>query len=220
MGKKMDFKKLINKHIESCQSKINKRNRERLCNEKPTIICSNCLGGILYHWLGLEFRSPFINLFFKNEDFILLLENLEEFLATEIVEDKESKRNFPVGIGYKGIKVYFMHYKTFEEAIIKWNARKERMSRDNLVVLFSNFEGDEKILERFQKLPFRNKLVFVEEKYKNYDCTLCLSGYEKYKERHRKNKGSIPNIWHTKSYVTGERFIDEFDYVEYLNSIL
>lgn len=39
-------------------------NRERLNCDDVTIISTNCTGGILYHDLGLEFKSPTVNLFF------------------------------------------------------------------------------------------------------------------------------------------------------------
>lgn len=62
--------------------KINAKNRERLNNTTPTLICSNCAGGFIYHWLGLQFRSPFINLFLTPEDFVKALENFDEFIDT------------------------------------------------------------------------------------------------------------------------------------------
>lgn len=39
---------------------------------KVSIISDNCWGGITYHSLGLEFLSPFINLFLESEDYLRL----------------------------------------------------------------------------------------------------------------------------------------------------
>ena len=60
------------------QDRINFKNRSRLTNLTPTIITSNCTGGFLYHWLGLEFRSSFINLYMTPEDFLTAMEHFEE----------------------------------------------------------------------------------------------------------------------------------------------
>lgn len=34
--------------------------REALTNMTPTFLCPNCIGGILFHDLGLQFRSPVV----------------------------------------------------------------------------------------------------------------------------------------------------------------
>ena len=33
----------------------------------PSIICNNCLGGVVLHDLGLPFNTPTINLFFRTD---------------------------------------------------------------------------------------------------------------------------------------------------------
>ncbi len=48
------------KYISFVQKIINKVNRKKLKNQDFTLVTSNCTGGILYHWLGLKFRSQFI----------------------------------------------------------------------------------------------------------------------------------------------------------------
>lgn len=95
------------------QDHINQRNRNRLTNRTLTIIVSNCTGGFLYHWLGLEFRSPFINLYMTPEDFLIAVENFEEFINTPIREYKNNDYDYPVGIGAYETKIHFMHYPSF-----------------------------------------------------------------------------------------------------------
>lgn len=83
-------------YIGKLQNKINLNNRKRLINASPTLVCSNCTGGFLYHWLGLRFNSPFINLFLWPKDFVCALENWEEFISSEITE-VASDTYYPVG---------------------------------------------------------------------------------------------------------------------------
>ena len=124
------------------QNKIDSSNRARLKNKDISLICSNCAGGIMYHWLGLKFNSPFINLYLTGEDYIKALENWWDFLNAEIIEDLNCNEVYPVGIGYLGIKIRFMHYVTFDEAIKKWNQRKVRINSDNIAVMYTNYAGE------------------------------------------------------------------------------
>lgn len=77
---------------------INLRNRMRLRNQCPTIICSQCTGGFIYHWLKLQFRSPFINLWLDNESFVTLLENWGKVDFSDIQELRNHEKPYPIGI--------------------------------------------------------------------------------------------------------------------------
>ena len=56
------------------------RMRNRLENKNPTLLCPNCLGGILCHDLGIKFYSPTINLMMTQTDFVKFVLNLENFV--------------------------------------------------------------------------------------------------------------------------------------------
>lgn len=99
------------KYLEWIQNSINKCNRRHLKNTEVSLLCSNCTGGILYHWLGLRFNSPFINLYMTENDFLTAMEHFDDFFATPITQCTDSDKEYPVGIGYGGTKIHFMHYK-------------------------------------------------------------------------------------------------------------
>lgn len=192
------------------QDNINQKNRKKLTNPDVTIIASNCTGGFLYHWLGLEFKSPFINLYMTPEDFITALSNFDNFMEQNIIELKDSGKNYPVGIGYKGTLIHFMHYKNFDQAISKWNERKERMNKNNCCVMLSNWGGyDTKQLKQFDSLPFKHKVVFTDRKYSNISSAFYLHGYSC-------SNGKNGNVYATQ-YINGKRYIDQFDYVTFFN---
>lgn len=190
------------------QDRINFKNRSRLTNLTPTIITSNCTGRFLYHWLGLEFRSPFINLYMTPEDFLTAMEHFEEFMHTEIYEGEG--KDYPIGIGAYNTKIHFMHYKTFKDAVAKWKSRTQRMDVENMGISLTNWNGITKELVRFDKLPFRNKVVFTDEEFPEIESVFCIKGYD------CKN-GKNGNIYATQT-ITGKRYIDQFDYVEWINS--
>ncbi len=207
---------LIHTWIAWRQRRINKINRKRLTNFNPTLICSNCTGGLLYHWLGLKFYSPFINLYMENLDFIFAMEHFDEFMAHPITEDHNSNKEYPVGVGFGGVRIHFMHYDNFEEAIQKWEQRKLRIDRSNMCVWLSNFNSEnyslneqKDLFDRFNRLPFKNKLIFTGIKI-NYPFGVFLKGYNKV--------ASIRNIFNTKN-IFGKRYIDQFDYVTYINKL-
>ena len=78
----------------------------------------------MYHWLGLRFNSPFFNLYLSDTDFVKALQNFDAFIETKIVQDSNSTFSYPVGIGYDGIKIHFMHYASFSKAVEIWEKRK------------------------------------------------------------------------------------------------
>lgn len=215
------IKRQIESHLLKKEKEIDLENRARLKNKDVSLICSNCAGGIIYHWLGLKFNSPFINLYMTGEDYIKTLENWEVFFDAEIVEDTSLDKTYPVGIGYNDIKIHFLHYSTFDEAIEKWNQRKARINPNNIAFMFTNCAcGGVSLLERFDKLPFKYKVAFTAENYPNINSAVYLKGFKRFCKLYRiYKKNGVPNIWMTHNLITGKRFIDQFDYVSWFNSM-
>lgn len=197
---------------------INRINRFRLKNFTPTIISSNCMGGIISHWLGIRFNSPFINLWMTNDDFITAMEHFDEFIATPLVECQNTSVDYPVGTGYMDTKIYFMHYDNWEEAFNKWEQRKKRIDKDNIAVFLSNFRGIDAeskydidtIITRFNKLNFKNKIIFVDKPYPQYQNCVYLKDY------HPEMGINVFDINKKDFY---RRYIDQFDYVKFLNNL-
>lgn len=134
----------------------------RLKQEGLTILSRNCWGGICYHYLALEFRSPTINMFFSPSDFNKFVANLDYYLSLPVKffgmkYESILKRDYPVGM-LDDIVLHFNHYTDFDEAVLAWTRRKERMTR-NIVVVSSTTEKEDAI--EFAKLPFENKLIFI-----------------------------------------------------------
>ena len=113
--------------------------KRRLKNKNPSIIASNCNGSFISHDLGLRFNTPTVNLYILPSDFIKFVTDLDRYLTEELIEITSDKP-FPVG-KLDDITVYFMHYKTFEEAKAKWNERRERVDRNNMFLMFTDRDG-------------------------------------------------------------------------------
>lgn len=186
----------------------NKIMRGRLKN-KPSIIANHCIGGIISHDFGLQFLSPTVNLKILPDDFIKFVENLDEYLKEEVVEI-ESDLPYPVGM-LKDITLYFVHYKTFEQAVTKWNERKKRVDLNNIRVIMTARDGAKyETLERFDKLPYK-KVMFDYVAHPEFKSAIWV---------HRLNGKPIGKVYISDILtVTGKRAfeINGFDIVEFLN---
>lgn len=183
--------------------------RKRLKNLNPTIISSNCNGGIIYHDLKLPFNSPTINLSMDTDDFIKLVGNLKYYLEQEIVEIEDKNYDFPCGM-LEDIKIRFNHYKTFQEAVDKWNERKKRINWDNIYVM--GIDGDNatyESLKKFDELPYENKVIFTHKSYPEIKSSHYIKGFEE-------DQG-VGVLIYFKNKFWIRRYLDDFDYVSFFN---
>ena len=190
---------------------LHKIQRNRLKNKNITILCNNCLGGVVYHCLGLQFLSPTVNLMVDSTaDFIKFCKNINYYLQQPIVELKDDSKPYPLGM-CGDIKLHFNHYHSFEDAVAKWESRKKRINWDNIYLIANDYISDtefvsrEEILE-FGKLKCKNLIMFTSVRHDDIPYTYYL-GLNKLKRMMFTNK------------FTGLRDFEKYwDYVSFLNS--
>jgi len=140
-----------------------------------SIICNNCIGGILYNTLKLECLSPCKNLAIPDESFLKMIQNLEYYMncKPKLVRwqmDPHSKKKFPV-MSIDGVEIWFNHDTVIDEALEKWNRRKKKINYKNILLIMYS-ESDE-IAKRFLHIAnYCKKIVFVPEqsKIENENC--------------------------------------------------
>ena len=186
--------------------------RNKLHNENFTIFSTNCIGGIIYHNLKLRFLSPTINLWISPKDYIKLLKDPQKYLSnSDMHEIKIENIDYPVG-RLDDITIYGQHYKDFDELKYKWNERKKRINWDNIFVFMIERDGcTYRDLLDFDKLPYKNKVVFTQKKYK--DIKSCMVLPNSYDEENK----NVNNLLQYKSSFSILETIDEFDYVRFFN---
>ena len=204
-----DFLRIIrqftNKKIRNCILFIQ---RQRLKNKTPSIIASNCNGTLIQHDLKLQYRTPFVNLWIKPKDFIKILKNLSYYMSCNLSFINEKGINYPVAI-LNDVKIYFQHYKSEKEAEEKWKRRVSRIDYNNIYILFTDRDGCTKNdLEQFDKLPYKNKIVFTHIPYPNIKSTFYIKGFEQ-----QESVGILSN--YRNSFY---RYYDQFDYIKWFNS--
>lgn len=183
--------------------------RLRLKNRNATIISSNCNGEFIYYDMRMPFLSPTINLSFDMNDYVKLLENLQWYMSQPITPYPDERFNFPCGM-LADIEIRFNHYKTFEEAVEKWEERKRRINWDNLYVMA--IDGDncsEESLQRFDALPYKHKVIFTHCPRPDIKSAFYLKGFE--------DQSGVGDALYFKKQYWIRRYMDDFDYVAFLN---
>lgn len=183
--------------------------RSHLINTSPSFLCSNCIGGILFHDLAIQFRSPTINLMMTQPDFVKFVLNLEYYLSLEL--QFFNKPGYVCPCAYLGdITVHFTHYATAQEATAKWNERKTRIDWDNSFVFALERDGltREEILQ-LGNIRCRGLVVFTANSYPDIPYTVQIPCYTP--------EGQIGNIL-KKSWVDDSREYEHyFDFVKWFN---
>lgn len=117
---------------------------------------------------------------------------------------------YPVGL-IDDVRVYFMHYKSFLKAKAKWKERVKRINWDNLYIIMVEGEGcTDEILKRFDALDYKHKVIFTAKSRPDIKSSYYIPGSEV-------SENAVMDLCQYKSKFTGKRWLDDFDYVDFLN---
>lgn len=146
-----------------CHPDLNIEKYIMLKKNPPSIFSNNCWGGVTYHSIGLEFTSPFINMYESETDYLKLLKNPKRYMRENLefvnmCYNAELKIDFPVA-KCGDILLYFNHYDSFESAKNCWERRKKRIDWDNLFIMM--YTENRNLAQEFAKLSYKKKVCFV-----------------------------------------------------------
>lgn len=174
-----------------------KKDIKLLKDRKFVIISNNCWGGSLYQWYNRPYNSPFVGLFLYGPCYLKLLSNFEYYMKQELNFTDTSKyperpKTYPIGI-LGDVEVHFTHYKTEDEAKLKWQVRTARMLKEeNLDNYFFKISDRERVSKElildFHKLPYKNKISFGLNFYSELKDKNHIKVYET-----QKGKNCVPN---------------------------
>ncbi|MEI8389939.1 MAG: DUF1919 domain-containing protein [bacterium] len=181
--------------------------KNRLINKEMSIINNQCFGANLYKKLDLNYKSPFCWMYFEDEDFIKLLENLDYYLSCPLTFKDDYNLAYPVGL-LDDIKIYFNHSKSQKYARLKWEERLQRFNKDNFFVVMKLEKSDnsESLANRFVNLKIKNKLLVTNFDFENKDC-LNLKYW----------RIITPEYQHFWEYTNSTTFYN-FDFIEWFNN--
>ena len=189
--------------------RISKRFQKRLTNRDFTILCSNCIGGVIYNRLGLRFLSPTINLFLPQRDFVQFCLNQElVFVSSEFPYPVAELRGSADG-SVPTIRIFFNHYHSDEEAAEKWNDRKQRIRRDNLYLILYKLDGiTVEELKKLEQMPCQNKVVLTSAPIPEIPWSFYIKP-----SKHRQYASSYLD----RNIIGMRRFERKFDFIDFLN---
>ena len=152
--------------------------------------------------------------FFSREDFLTFCQNLPGFLKEEVQEVTDETANYPVGqitADGRTIRINFRHYHSFEEAKAKWNERKQRVDYTNIFIVLVVASGiRQEDVTAFDALPFENKMLVVDRKITDSPSIVTHKVFSQ--------KNYRPGmILRYKTNVSLKRYMDDIDYVSFLN---
>ena len=211
------MKNVIQKLISYNEEKYLKQIRKKNSNTNPTIVCNNCIAGVIYHNLGLKFLSPTINLYIKGQEYLEFVKHFKYYSECDIKEVIDKNVPYPVGKiipkdnKHAEIMVYFQHYSSFDEAKSKWLQRYSRVNWENIFYIWEFYDTlyNKELMYEFDKLELENKIILTHRNFDDLNNSFEITCYN----------NDLPTAQILKHRgVTGKRYLDEFDYIKFLNS--
>ena len=191
-----------------------KRLRKRNHNHDFSLITNDCVGGVICHDLGEQFRSPTVNLWIPNEHFFAFAKDLQYYLSCDIVETPDDLKPYPVGRivpkddRHIPIELNFMHYASFEEAYAKWKERSARVNYSRLFFIWHFFDDEQtERIRAFDRWDAR-KLAILHETIEGVRAAEVVHCYDE-----NPYNGKILSIIEK----SGKRYLDEIDYISFLS---
>ena len=180
-------------------------------NKTPTIISNNCLGGIISHDLGIPFNSPCVNQGMIARDYIKFLNNREQYLSLTPIPLHCFYRDTKFMMTQLGdIICLFAHEESVEVAVAKWEKRKSRINKDNMYIFMTDaLECTYEDIQNFDALPYQHKVILTHKPYPEIKSAFYMKGFE--------NDGEVGVLSDWKPGYWKRRYIDEYDYVSFLN---
>lgn len=144
--------------------------------EGITFISQNCIGGILYHDLGMQFLSPTVNTFIPEPGFVKMVLNLRYYMEQELV--MHWGEEYPIGT-IDDAEIHFMHYSTCKEAKESWNKRKARINWDKIFVIATDRNKfDDVVFAEWKKIPYPKVLFTAQGKFASDEDSVYYPEYE------------------------------------------
>lgn len=155
------------------------RRKVKQGNVQRTIICNNCLGGLLYNDFGMMFNSPFINLYIPANHYVEMLHYIKDIKEWSLRDITPLYNSYPVGLLNNAWEIHFLHYKSFAEAESKWMYRTARMNLNAIyVILVETASCSYGLLQNFDRLDDMKKVAVTSQKYDDISCSYMLRDYD------------------------------------------
>lgn len=183
-GLKAVTRRIRNTFLRMKRSKTLKQVRASVNANSITIISQNCIGGVFYHDLGMQFLSPTINLFIKEPDFVRFVLNLQHYMKCELV--LHWGEEYPIGV-LDDVEIHFMHYDTCQKAKELWERRVRRINWKKILVLATDRDGfDLTAFDLWKQVPYSKVLFTANAEFGKHKDSVYFPKYE--------TRGTVPDL--------------------------
>lgn len=167
------------------------------------LISNNCWGAMhFYQRFGLKYNTPTVGLYISDTDFVKFCNNLQLYLSQQLIfispaqcpaydevcrwglinPNNNDHFNFPVGM-IGDVTIWFMHYKSEEEAREKWIRRSSRVNLEKIIVKWSQrYTDNNEIVSKFLEIPYPKFGIVDKECPVDSDDLVKLSGWSSLKD--------------------------------------
>lgn len=175
----------VKKRLRKITSNINralfKRSfRNNISHRNHCYISQNCIGGKFYQIEKRSYSSPTVGLWFESADFLTFCEYLSEYLNFTLSEDVDKSKEVSYPVGRLGeIRIYFLHYSSFQLAKFDWERRVKRVRLDKVFFIMTDRDGfSDDSEQRFNSLPTGKKILLSHCSHLNMKNIIYVPGFE------------------------------------------
>lgn len=145
--------------------------------EPVTFFSQNCIGGMFYKDMGMQFASPTIGLFLRGSDFVRFVSNPEDYLSRELL--MRWGEEYPIGI-LGDLEIHFMHYDTCREAKEAWYRRCGRVNWNRILMLCTDRDGfTNEDFETWKKVTYPKLLFTANQAYRDHPDSLYFPEFRR-----------------------------------------
>ena len=172
--------------------------------EGISFISQNCIGGVLYHDLGLQFLSPTINAFIPEPGFVKLVLNLRHYMEQELIV--RWGEEYPIGT-LDDVEIHFMHYDTCKEAKEAWDKRKARINWDKIFIIATDRNGfDDAVFESWKRITYPKVLFTAQKQYASDADSVFYAEYE--------GNSFVPDLIPNRAFYRDGILVKKVNYME------
>lgn len=172
--------------------------------EGISFISQNCIGGVLYHDLGLHFLSPTINAFIPEPGFVKLVLNLRHYMDQELIV--RWGEEYPIGT-LDNVEIHFMHYHTCKEAKEAWDKRKARINWDKIFIIATDRNSfDDAVFESWKRITYPKVLFTAQKQYASDADSVFYAEYE--------GNGFVPDLIPNRAFYRDGILVKKVNYME------
>lgn len=162
---------------------------------------------MVLHDYCLRFDTPTVNLFIRPKDYVELLSDIKRYMQSDM-EDITFGNRYPVGLLGGKIRIDFLHYSSFAEAVASWKRRAARIDYNHIYAVLVERDGcTYEDLQRFDSLPLIHKVALVHKRYPEIKSSYMIN--------YPGEDGLLGQIIDYQGPF-GKRYYDHFDWKRFL----